>query len=152
MNYLYSKEINIKNLDELVLFSKKLNSNLINGDTVLLSGDLGAGKTTLVKYVAKENNVKDKVISPTFNIMKIYLSGERPIVHIDAYRLNESNIDIGLEEYIGTERGLTFIEWPYFIEKYIPLNNILIEIYNPNNDDSRLIVIKTNKLDILKDL
>ena len=84
-------------------------------------------------------------------IMKIYLSGNRPIVHIDAYRLNESNIDIGLEEYIGTNRGITFIEWPYFIEEYIPLNNILIEINNPNNDDSRIITIKTNKIDLLED-
>ena len=151
MKYLYSKIINIDNLASLELFAKKLNNKLVNGDTVLLTGDLGAGKTTLVKFIAKENNVKDKVISPTFNIMKIYLSGNRPIVHIDAYRLNESNIDIGLEEYIGTNRGITFIEWPYFIEEYIPLNNILIEINNPNNDDSRIITIKTNKLDLLED-
>lgn len=151
MKYLYSKIINIDNLASLELFAKKLNNKLVNGDTVLLTGDLGAGKTTLVKFIAKENNVKDKVISPTFNIMKIYLSGNRPIVHIDAYRLNESNIDIGLEEYIGTNRGITFIEWPYFIEEYIPLNNILIEINNPNNDDSRIITIKTNKIDLLED-
>lgn len=151
MKYLYSKIINIDNLASLELFAKKLNNKLVNGDTVLLTGDLGAGKTTLVKFIAKENNVKDKVISPTFNIMKIYLSGNRPIVHIDAYRLNESNIDIGLEEYIGTNRGITFIEWPYFIEEYIPLNNILIEINNPNNDDSRIITIKTNKINLLED-
>ena len=151
MKYLYSKIINIDNLASLELFAKKLNNKLVNGDTVLLTGDLGAGKTTLVKFIAKENNVKDKVISPTFNIMKIYLSGNRPIVHIDAYRLNESNIDIGLEEYIGTNRGITFIDWPYFIEEYIPLNNILIEINNPNNDDSRIITIKTNKIDLLED-
>lgn len=151
MKYLYSKIITIDNLASLELFAKKLNNKLVNGDTVLLTGDLGAGKTTLVKFIAKENNVKDKVISPTFNIMKIYLSGNRPIVHIDAYRLNESNIDIGLEEYIGTNRGITFIEWPYFIEEYIPLNNILIEINNPNNDDSRIITIKTNKIDLLED-
>ena len=151
MKYLYSKIINIDNLASLELFAKKLNNKLVNGDTVLLTGDLGAGKTTLVKFIAKENNVKDKVISPTFNIMKIYLSGNRPIVHIDAYRLNESNIDIGLEEYIGTNRGITFIEWPYFIEEYIPLNNILIEINNPNNDDSRIITVKTNKIDLLED-
>lgn len=151
MKYLYSKIINIDNLASLECFAQKLNNKLVNGDTVLLTGDLGAGKTTLVKFIAKENNVKDKVISPTFNIMKIYLSGNRPIVHIDAYRLNESNIDIGLEEYIGTNRGITFIEWPYFIEEYIPLNNILIEINNPNNDDSRIITIKTNKINLLED-
>lgn len=152
MSYLYSKTIDIENIDSLVLFAKKLNEKLINGDTILLTGDLGAGKTTLVKYIAKENDVKEKIISPTFNIMKLYLSGKRAIVHIDAYRLNESNIDIGLEEYIGTERGLTFIEWPYFIEKYIPMNNILIEINNPHNDETRIINIKTNRNGIIEDL
>ena len=151
MKYLYSKIINIDNLASLELFAKKLNNKLVNGDTVLLTGDLGAGKTTLVKFIAKENNVKDKVISPTFNIMKIYLSGNRLIVNIDACRFNEQNNDIGLEEYIGTNRGITSIEWPYFIEEYIPLNNILIEINNPNNDDSRIITIKTNKIDLLED-
>lgn len=152
MSYLYSKTIDIENIDSLVLFAKKLNEKLINGDTILLTGDLGAGKTTLVKYIAKENDVKEKIISPTFNIMKLYLSGKRAIVHIDAYRLNESNIDIGLDEYIGTERGLTFIEWPYFIEKYIPINNVLIEINNPHNDETRIINIKTNRKGIIEDL
>lgn len=152
MSYLYSKTIDIENIDSLILFAKRLNEKLINGDTILLTGDLGAGKTTLVKYIAKENDVKEKIISPTFNIMKLYLSGKRAIVHIDAYRLNESNIDIGLEEYIGTERGLTFIEWPYFIEKYIPMNNILIEINNPHNDETRIINIKANRNGIIEDL
>ena len=80
MKYLYSKIINIDNLASLELFAKKLNNKLVNGDTVLLTGDLGAGKTTLVKFIAKENNVKDKVISPTFNIMKIYLKIDDDII------------------------------------------------------------------------
>ena len=107
---------------------------LPNGSVVLLLGDLGAGKTTLVRGVAEALNITDKITSPTFNIMKLYLKGKKVLVHIDAYRLEDNNADIGLEEYIGTERGLTFIEWPKYIENLIPEDAISINIKNIGED------------------
>lgn len=108
----------------------KLAKALPNGSVVLLLGDLGAGKTTLVRGVAEALDIKDKITSPTFNIMKIYLKGKKVLVHIDAYRLEDNNNDIGLDEFIGTERGLTFIEWPMYIENLIPENPLKITIKN----------------------
>ena len=77
------------------------------GSTFCLTGDLGAGKTTLVRGIARALNIKSVVQSPTFNIMKVYFDGDRPLIHIDAYRLADVNTDIGLDEYIGYETGIT---------------------------------------------
>ena len=94
---------------ETIELGEKLAKVLPNGLTILLTGDLGAGKTTLVRGIASGLNIKGVVQSPTFNIMKIYLKGDRPLIHIDAYRLADINTDIGLDEYIGYETGLTVI-------------------------------------------
>ena len=116
----------------------KLAALLPNGSVVLLKGDLGAGKTTLVRGVCEALGITEKVTSPTFNIMKLYLKGTKPLVHIDAYRLEEHNVDIGLDEFIGIDRGLTFIEWPDYIKNMIPTNAITINIRNIGEDKREL--------------
>lgn len=126
--------------EETIEVGYKLAKCLPNGVTITFDGDLGAGKTTLVRGIAKGLNIKDVVQSPTFNIMKIYLKGDRPLIHIDAYRLNDCNIDIGLDEYIGYETGITVIEWPMFIQKLIPDYHIEIKI-NRLDDNKREIII-----------
>ena len=120
-----------------------------NGMTLLLQGDLGAGKTTLVRGIAKGLNIKDIVQSPTFNIMKIYLKGNKPLIHIDAYRLADINTDIGLDEYIGYETGITVIEWPMFIKSLIPDNSIEVNIIN-DGDDKRTITFIGKDLSFLE--
>lgn len=116
----------------------KLADLLANGSVVLLLGDLGAGKTTLVRGVAEALDIDDKITSPTFNIMKLYLKGRKVLVHIDAYRLADNNSDIGLEEFIGTEKGLTFIEWPMYIKELIPEEVITIDIRNIGDDNREI--------------
>lgn len=107
---------------------------LPSGSTALLTGDLGAGKTTLVRGVARGLHINELVQSPTFNIMKLYLKGDRALIHIDAYRLKDIEQDIGLDEYIGYEQGLTFIEWPEYIENLLPKEVMNIEIHHINDD------------------
>ena len=97
------------------------------GDVVLLTGDLGAGKTTFVSGALMSLGYKDHVISPTFNILKCYFEVKPNIFHIDAYRLEGQNIDIGLDEFIEGN-GVTFIEWPQFIETLIPAKHLEISI------------------------
>ena len=130
-------------------FGHKLANNLPSGSVVALLGDLGAGKTTLVRGVAEALHIKEVVQSPTFNIMKIYLKGDRPLIHIDAYRLADFNSDIGLDEYIGYETGLTMIEWPMFIEKLLPKEAIYVELLR-KDDESRLIKVTCLKEDLLE--
>ena len=112
----------------------------VPGDVVLLEGDLGAGKTTLVGGVAEAFKVQDDVISPTFNIMKCYFKGSLPLYHIDAYRLEHQNIELGLDEYIEGD-GVCFIEWPQYIKPLLPDECLEISLLNLGGD-SRKIAVK----------
>ena len=121
------------------------------GSTFCLTGDLGAGKTTLVRGIARALNIKSVVQSPTFNIMKIYFDGSKPLIHIDAYRLADVDTDIGLDEYIGYETGITVIEWPDYIKKLIPEDASTISITNLG-DAKRQIVIESHDEKLLEAL
>ena len=121
-------EFDIFCCEEMHSFGLKLAERLPSGTVVALQGDLGAGKTTLVRSVAKGLGISEVVQSPTFNIMKIYFNGIKPLIHIDAYRLADVDTDIGLDEYIGYETGITVIEWPQFISNLLPKNTLYIEI------------------------
>ena len=127
--------------------AEKISHILPSGTTICFDGDLGAGKTTFVRGLAKGLNITDVVQSPTFNIMKVYFKGDRPLIHIDAYRLADINPDIGLDEYIGYENGITVIEWPQFINDLIPSNAIKITIQHMG-DDKRKLVIDSKDIDL----
>ena len=114
-------------------------------DIVFFNGDLGAGKTTFIKGLASGLNIKETVQSPTFNIMKLYFTGDRPLIHIDAYRLADNENDIGLDEYIGYEKGVTVIEWPMYIEKLLPKNFIRVSIQYLNGNE-RIYTLENDEL------
>lgn len=121
----------------------KLIASIANkGDVILLYGDLGAGKTTMTKGLALGLGISERVNSPTFNIMKLYLSGKFPMAHIDAYRLEDSNKDIGLEEFIGVNT-LCVIEWPDYISEYLPSEFLKITLTHAG-ENSRNIEIVSN--------
>jgi len=124
--------------EETIELAKNLATKLPNGTTLTFSGDLGAGKTTFVRGLAEGLHINEIVQSPTFNIMKIYLKGDRPLIHIDAYRLADVDTDIGLDEYIGYETGITVIEWPMYIERLIPKDAIEVEIRNLGDDNREI--------------
>lgn len=141
MTYKYQLNYISNNIEQTEQLAKKTSIPL--GGVVLLTGDLGSGKTTFVRGFAKKLNINEKVLSPTFNIMKLYLSGDAPLVHIDAYRLEDNNADIGLDEYIGIPNGYTFIEWPNYIKELLPEEVIEISIKNIG-EDNREITIHSN--------
>lgn len=101
---------------------------------ILLTGDLGAGKTTLTGGIANGLGINEKISSPTFNILKCYFKAKIPLYHIDAYRLEDgTNKDIGLEEFIDGD-GLCVIEWPNFIDYLIPNLYLSINIEHVDGD------------------
>ncbi|MBU5466940.1 tRNA (adenosine(37)-N6)-threonylcarbamoyltransferase complex ATPase subunit type 1 TsaE [Virgibacillus sp. MSJ-26] len=106
--------------------AKRLALLLKAGDVITLEGDLGAGKTTFTKGLAQGLGIKRTVSSPTFTIVKEY-SGELPLYHMDVYRLENSDEDIGFDEYFHGN-GITVIEWAQFIEEYLPKNFLNINI------------------------
>ncbi len=104
--------------EESEALGKKIGNSLSAGDVLLLYGDLGAGKTTLVKGIASSFGIDpETVTSPTFVLVNEYV-GTRKIFHIDLYRLESSKevSDIGIEEYFD-KNGITIIEWPEKITK-----------------------------------
>ncbi len=144
-------EIYSHSLDETNKLAKILANNLKSESIILLSGDLGAGKTTLVGGILNELGYKDHVVSPTFNILKCYFEVTPNVFHIDAYRLEDQNHDIGLEEFIEGE-GICFIEWPKFIEELIPNRNLKINIYRIDDNSRKFEIIDETDsyLDVLK--
>ena len=134
-----------KNAQETMDLGAKIVQFAKSGSVFCLTGDLGAGKTTLVRGIAQALNIKSIVQSPTFNIMKIYFDGNKPLIHIDAYRLADVNTDIGLDEYIGYETGLTVIEWPEFIQELIPGNATTIRITNKGDTNREISFISEDK-------
>ncbi|WP_188455043.1 tRNA (adenosine(37)-N6)-threonylcarbamoyltransferase complex ATPase subunit type 1 TsaE [Virgibacillus oceani] len=96
------------------------------GDVITLEGNLGAGKTTFTKGLASGLGVKRTVNSPTFTIVKEY-HGELPLYHMDVYRLEDSDEDIGFDEYFNGD-GISVVEWAHFIEPYLPDSRLNINI------------------------
>ena len=85
------------------------------GDVILLHGELGAGKTTFTKGLAKALGIEETVTSPTFNYVKEYQGGRLPLFHFDMYRLGSSDelYELGLEEYFY-RGGVVVVEWNKF--------------------------------------
>ncbi|MFA7315048.1 MAG: tRNA (adenosine(37)-N6)-threonylcarbamoyltransferase complex ATPase subunit type 1 TsaE [Candidatus Magasanikbacteria bacterium] len=132
--------------EEMIALGEKISKNLVGGDIVLLQGELGAGKTTITKGIAKGLKISDEIVSPTFTIMNVYENGK--LVHIDTYRLENANdlIEIGVEDYLGQPNTITIIEWPEKI-KNILKNKKTIEISIVKQDNnSREISITPNKV------
>ena len=138
------KVSSIKNLEKL---SNKIKKKISTGDTILLYGEIGVGKTTfarlLINNLEKYNKLKkSEVLSPTFNIVFEYKIKDFTIKHYDLYRLkNDQEItNVGLFENI--EHDITLIEWPELIKKK-PLNRIDIFFEYEKNMNSRILKIKT---------
>lgn len=114
---------------------------------VLLTGDLGAGKTTFVKDVVSALGCDDLVTSPTFTLLNTY-NAKFPVYHFDMYRLSsaEEAMNVGFEEYFdkNTLDGVCFVEWPENVEGLINDVDYVIEI-EKNGDLRRTVTIKEGK-------
>lgn len=120
-------KIEIKSKKESELFGEKLGRLCFEGMCITLNGDLGAGKTTLTKSIGKALGVKKTISSPTFTILKIY-QGRIPLYHIDAYRLEGIDQDLGFEELLEGD-GVAIVEWGEFIESILPKERLDITIH-----------------------
>ncbi|MGL4972225.1 MAG: tRNA (adenosine(37)-N6)-threonylcarbamoyltransferase complex ATPase subunit type 1 TsaE [Culicoidibacterales bacterium] len=134
------ERLNIQSVEQMQEFGYQLGQNLQAQTTILLRGDLGAGKTTLSQAIARGLEIQERVSSPTFTIVKEYESGRLPLYHIDAYRL-ESGDDIGIDEYF-TLSGVTIVEWPSMITESLP--NIYISIEILYSEQGRIVILETS--------
>lgn len=131
-----------KSEDDTKSIAFELSKMLSNGDVIVLDGDLGTGKTFLVKQFAKIFGL-DNVNSPTFAIVNVY-DGKIKINHFDFYRIEEKKelLDIGFNDYIRDGDAITFIEWGSLFIDVLPSNCFMVNI---TFDDELNRVFEINK-------
>ena len=138
--------ITLRNLTDLNKFASKIARSLKGGEILLLQGELGSGKTTFTKALAKALGIKKTVVSPTFTLCHTYQISQpssprkrgstpknwipdqvrddvtRVLLHIDAYRLKTPTefLHLGALEHLGQPDTITVIEWPEKIKKFLP--------------------------------
>lgn len=113
-------EVSINSDEEMQKLGQVLGETAKGHDLLLLTGDLGAGKTTMTKGVAKALGIRRPVKSPTFTIVREYQEGKMPLFHMDMYRLEDGDLSsIDLPAYLAAS-GLVVIEWPQFIMNDLP--------------------------------
>lgn len=110
-------------------FGVTLGRSLIQGSVLLLGGDLGSGKTTLVQGIGEGLGIAEPIVSPTFTLINEYINGRLPLYHLDLYRLEPAEVkDLHLETYwdgLETPPGVVTIEWPERLP-YLPANYLKI--------------------------
>ena len=133
--------IRLKGLEETEEFGKKLGNLLQSGDLLSLTGDLGAGKTTLTKSIGIGLGVEDYITSPTFTLINEY-EGRVKVYHFDVYRLEDEEdlLDLGYEDYFYSN-GVTIVEWGDKVENILPSDRINLEIEKGEDQDERMVTL-----------
>ena len=120
--------IRTENDKQTMAIAKKLAESLEPGMTLLLEGDLGAGKTTFTKGIGEGLGVKRIIKTPYYTIIREYQDGRLPLYHIDLYRLDESEAsELGLEEYFYGN-GVTVVEWASIAPDELPKERLEIKL------------------------
>ena len=138
-------------IDDTESLAQKLADEIQLGSVVTLIGDLGTGKTTFAQGFARAIGVSERVGSPTFKLVSEYKGRAYCLYHIDAYRLEGANdfLNIGGEEYLKPEKGVTLIEWANIIGEIFDEDTISLKFSRMNeNSSSRKIEIKGIKLNV----
>ncbi len=129
-----------KNLDDTLNIAENIESEKFPNMVICLDGELGSGKTVFVKGFAKALGIEDNITSPTFNIIKEYMNGELPLYHMDVYRLDEVNEDLGIKDYYN-KGGVTIIEWSDMIKNDLPEERLEI-VFKIVDENTRILLFK----------
>lgn len=106
-------ELFLRSEAETIALGEVLGRNLSPGDLILLFGELGAGKTTLVRGIARGVGFRGRVSSPTFALAHVYRGNPLTLHHLDLYRLKDGETgELGIDELLADPRGAVVVEWP----------------------------------------
>lgn len=134
-----------KNENDTKKFAKSLASHLEKQDIIVLTGDLGCGKTKFTEGILSYFDLENEISSPTFTIVNEYKKNDIAIYHFDVYRLEDVSefYEIGGEEYF--EKGICLIEWGELIEDALPKNYLHITFKKDLQEETiRILTINTN--------
>ena len=132
------KLLHIANEKETEKLGEAIGRAAVPGMVIALIGDLGTGKTTLTKSIARGLGVTETVTSPTFNIIREYRSGRIPLFHFDVYRIGNPDemFELGYEEYFYGD-GVCVVEWADIIEELLPEDAVIIRIDRGAGEEER---------------
>lgn len=125
--------------EETAKIAYRLGQIATQGTVITLEGDLGAGKTTFTKGLAKGLGIERNVNSPTFTIIKEY-KGRLPLYHMDVYRVEDAFEDLGFDEYFEGQ-GVTVVEWAHLIEDQLPSELLSIQILYAGENEREIVLI-----------
>ena len=135
-----------KSLADTEKLAKKFAKSLHGGERILLNGDLGTGKTTFTKYLAKALGVKDDVTSPTFTILKSYQGKKYTLNHFDMYRLSGGTeaTGFGFEDYLYDldDNSIVIIEWSEMVKDILSGDFIIINITRLSDTERKFEIIE----------
>ena len=136
------KRIVLKNESETAAFGARLAEEIKPGTVIALTGDIGAGKTTLTKAIARGLGVTETLTSPTFTIVQEYESGRMPVYHFDVYRVHDEDemFELGFDDYLHG-KGVCLIEWAELVEDLLPEGTCWLKLEYGSSEDERICTI-----------
>ena len=122
-------EVHAATADDTRAVGEALAGLLRARDAVALTGELGAGKTTLAQGIARGLGVTEQVVSPTFTLVREYRGTELEVAHVDVYRLDrvQDVVDLGLDE-LGDGEAVLLVEWGDAVEALLPADHLVVEL------------------------
>ncbi|HAE43554.1 MAG TPA: tRNA (adenosine(37)-N6)-threonylcarbamoyltransferase complex ATPase subunit type 1 TsaE [Clostridiales bacterium] len=131
----------LKNLEETEKLGELISSCSAAGTVICLDGDLGAGKTTLTKFIGKHLNIEETITSPTFSIVKEY-EGDLKFYHMDAYRLLslDEAYEVDVERYIYSD-GVFVLEWAEKLKEILPENIVSLTLKSGSDINQREVIM-----------
>lgn len=129
-----------KDVNDTLTIAENIESEKFENMVICLNGELGCGKTVFVKGFAKALGIDDNITSPTFNIIKEYQNGELPLYHMDVYRFDDIEENIGISDYYN-KGGVTIIEWADLIQDKLPDERLEIT-FKIVDENTRVLVFK----------
>ena len=131
-------KITVHSDNETIAIAQNIESEKFPGMVICLNGDLGSGKTVFAKGFAHAMGIEE-ITSPTFTIIKEY-NGELPLYHMDVYRIEDTNEELGIEEYFD-KGGVTIIEWANIIKDILPEERLDIK-FKVIDENTRVLILK----------
>lgn len=140
-------ELNTQTAEQTMAIAERIGKNLKGGEVIELVADVGGGKTTFVRGLAKGAGSKNHVSSPTFTISKVYQAPKFEIVHFDFYRLEESGlIEYEIQEAIFDPKTVIVVEWSDVVKHILPEERLVISIHQTHEYERTLSFATQSKL------
>ena len=136
----FEKEIN--STDEMIAFGEEIGRQISEGIVLELVGDVGAGKTTFTKGLAKGLGISETVQSPTFTISRVYEGEKLTLSHYDFYRLNDYGImEMELAENLSNPKNVTVVEWADDLAEILPKKHLKL-VFESLNENQRKVKVR----------